>query len=195
MNIHLKTAAILLATLIIGMVCGALILGAFARDRLQPPPQMTRERFVERWVRMVRPDQEQMRSIREVIGEHEPGFRANYMRHRQEMQTLVDSLHRDLEPILTEEQQARIKQIRERREHMREFRRNGDHDPRRGRRGPGVRDRQGGGNGPGVRDRQGGGNGPGVRDRQGVGNGPGGRDREIRQESDRSIERGNGGDH
>ena len=91
MNIHLKTAAILLATLIIGMVCGALILGAFARDRLQPPPQMTRERFVERWVRMVGPDQEQMRRIREVVGEHEPGFRENYMRHRLEMQTLVDS--------------------------------------------------------------------------------------------------------
>ena len=137
MNIHLKTAAILLATLIIGMVCGALILGAFARDRLQPPPQMTRERFVERWVRMVRPDQEQMRRIREVVGEHEPGFRENYMRHRQEMQTLVDSLHRDLEPILTEEQRERIKRIKERRERIREFWREGDHESRRDRDKPG----------------------------------------------------------
>ena len=137
MNIHLKTAAILLATLIIGMVCGALILGAFARDRLQPPPQMTRERFVERWVRMVRPDQEQMRRIREVVGEHEPGFRENYMRHRQEMQTLVDSLHRDLEPILTEEQLQRIKEIRERRERVREFRREINRESRRDRDRPG----------------------------------------------------------
>ena len=103
MNIHLKTAAILLATLIIGMVCGALILGAFARDRLQPPPQVTRDRFVERWVRMVQPDPEQLQRIREVVGEHEPGFREYYMRHRQEIQVLVDSLHGDLEPILTED--------------------------------------------------------------------------------------------
>ena len=141
MNIHLKTAAILLATLIIGMVCGALILSAFARDRLQPPPQMTRERFVERWVRMVRPDQEQMRRIREVVGEHEPGFRENYMRHRREMQALVDSLHRDLEPILTEEQIERIERIREGRERIREFRREGGPDFRRPRNRPGERGR------------------------------------------------------
>lgn len=166
MNIHLKTAAILLATLIIGMICGALILGAFARDRLQPsPPQMTRERFVERWVRMVRPDQAQMRRIREVVGEHEPRFRENYMRHRQEMQTLVDSLHRDLEPILTESQFERIKRNRERRERMRELRREGNHAPRRGRNRPPGR------NGPGVRDR------------------------EVHREGDRSSERGSGGDH
>ena len=164
MNIHLKTAAILLATLIIGMVCGALILGAFARDRLQPPPpQMTRERFVERWVRMVRPNQEQIRRIREVVGDHEPGFRENYMRHRQEMQALVDSLHRDLEPILTEEQRERIKRIRERRESMREFRRRGDNESRRPRNRPGNR--------------------PGGRNRSSEGNGPGERQSDIRQDN------------
>ena len=145
MNIHLKTAAILLATLIIGMVCGALILGAFARDRLQPPPQVTRDRFVERWVRMVRPDQEQLQRIREVVGEHEPGFRENYMRHRQEMQALVDSLRRDLEPILTERQIERINSIRESRDRMREFRGH--------MRESGDRDRPGGRNGPGYRNR------------------------------------------
>ena len=174
MNIHLKTAAILLATLIIGMVCGALILGAFARDRLQPPPQVTRERFVERWVRMVRPDPAQLQRIREVVGEHEPGFRENYMRHRQEMQVLVDSLHRDLEPILTEEQLDRIKRIRERREHIREFRREDDRDPRRGRPGPPGRNRAGE-RGRGDRNDS---------DRS-----------ERRGSDDRAEERGNGGDH
>ena len=170
MNIHLKTAAILLATLIIGMVCGALILGAFARDRLQPPPQVTRERFVERWVRMVRPDQEQLQRIREVVGEHEPGFRENYMRHRQEMQALVDSLRRDLEPILTERQIERINSIRESRDRMREFR--GHMRESRGRmRESGDRDRPGGRNGPGYRNRA------------------------DRQDNDRSEERGSGEDH
>ena len=183
MNIHLKTAAILLATLIIGMVCGALILGAFARDRLQTPPQVTRERFVERWVRMVRPDQEQLQRIREVVGEHEPGFRENYMRHRQEMQVLVDSLHRDLEPILTETQLERIKQIRERRERIREFRRDGDRDPRRGRLGPGGRSDAGGRGGPGGRGDSGG--------RSGQGEG----DRADRQDGDRSEERRNRGEN
>lgn len=184
MNIHLKTAAILLATLIIGMICGALILGAFARDRLQPPPpQMTRERFVERWVRMVRPDQEQIRRIREVVGEHEPGFRENYVRHRQEMQALVDSLHRDLEPILTEEQRERIKQIRERRESMREFRRQGDHESRRPR------------NRPGGRNRPGEGNGPGEGNRASDGSGLGERRSDSQQDHGSSDERGRGGDH
>lgn len=175
MNIHLKTAAILLATLIIGMVCGALILGAFARDRLQPPPQVTRERFVERWVRMVRPDTAQMQRIREVVGEHEPGFREYYMRHRQEIQVLVDSLHRDLEPILTETQLERIKTIRERRERIREFRRDGDHDPRRGRLGPGGRSDAGGRGG--LEER----------------NGPEERNRESRRHNDGTQERGRNG--
>lgn len=169
MNIHLKTAAILLATLIIGMVCGALILGAFARDRLQPPPQMTRERFVERWIRMVRPDPAQMQRIREVVGEHEPGFREYYMRHRQEIQVLVDSLHRDLEPILTDTQLERIKRIREGRERIREFRRDGDHEFRR------PRNRPGGRSGPGER------------------NGTGERNRESRQHNDGTQERGSNG--
>ncbi|MXZ73695.1 MAG: hypothetical protein F4207_09955 [Gemmatimonadetes bacterium] len=174
MNIHLKTAAILLATLIIGMVCGALILGAFARDRLQPPPQVTRERFVERWVRMVRPDTEQMQRIREVVGEHEPGFREHYMRHRQEIQVLVDSLHRDLEPILTEEQLERIKRIREERERVLEFRRDGDREPRRGRPGPPGRNRAG---------------------ERGRGDRTDSNRTEGRGSDDRAEERGNGGDH
>lgn len=175
MNIHLKTAAILLATLIIGMVCGALILGAFARDRLQPPPQVTRERFVERWVRMVRPDPAQMQKIREAVGEHEPGFREIYMRHRQEMQVLVDSLHRDLEPILTETQLERIKRIREGRERIREFRRDGDHESRRDRpRRPPGRNRAG--------------EGP-------RGDRPDSDRTEGRESDDRSESRGNGADH
>jgi len=178
MNIHLKTAAILLATLIIGLVCGALILGAFARDRLQPPPQATRERFVERWVRLVQPDPEQLQRIREVVGEHEPGFREYYMRHRQEIQVLVDSLHGDLEPILTETQLERIKRIREGRERVREFRRDGDRAPRRGRLGPPGRNRSG--------ERSGG------RQR---GDRPDSIRSERRGSGDRAEERGNGGDH
>lgn len=189
MNIHLKTAAILLATLIIGMVCGALILGAFARDRLQPPPQVTRERFVERWVRMVRPDQEQLQRIREVVGEHEPGFREYYMRHRQEIQVLVDSLHRDLEPILTETQLERIKTIRERRERIREFRRDGDREPRRGRNGPAGR------GGPGGRSDAGGRGGPGGRGDSGGRSGQGEGERADRQDGDHSEERRNRGEN
>ncbi len=187
MSIHLKTAAILLATLIIGMVCGALILGAFARDRLQPPPQMTRERFVERWVRMVRPDQEQLQRIREVVGEHEPGFRAYYMRHRQEIQVLVDSLHSDLEPILTESQLERIKRIREGRERIREFRRDGDREPRRGRMGPGGR------GGPGGRSDSGGRGGPGGGDHDDRRNGDRSEVRERGEERGRGEEQGRGG--
>ena len=189
MNIHLKTAAILLATLIIGMVCGALILGAFARDRLQPPPQVTRERFVERWVRMVRPDTAQMQRIREVVGEHEPGFREYYMRHRQEIQVLVDSLHRDLEPILTETQLERIKTIRERRERIREFRRDGDRESR-----P-PRNRPNGRNGPGGRSDAGGRGGPGGRGDSGGRSGQGEGDRADRQDGDRSEERRNRGEN
>lgn len=141
MNIHLKTAAILLATLIIGMLCGALILGAFARDQLQPPPQMTRERFVELWLKIVIPDGDQRPRIREVVERHETRLRENYTRHRREMKALVDSLHRDLDPLLTESQRERVSRFRKRYERRREFRRDGDHEPRRERGRPGEGNR------------------------------------------------------
>lgn len=133
MNLHMKTATILLGTLVIGMVCGALIRGVFARDRMQPPPQMTRERFVERWVKMMRLDQEQIRKVREVVGAHEPRFRENYMRHRMEMEALVDSLHHDLKPLLTEKQRERVIKNRRRLERRRELRREKSQESRRGR--------------------------------------------------------------
>ena len=131
MNLQMKTASILLATLIIGMVCGALALSVFARHRLQQPPQITRERFVERWIKMVQPEEEQIRQIREVVGGHEPRFRENFMRHRQEMDALVDSLHQDLEPILTEKQRERVIRKRRRSERRRELRREGSQEYRR----------------------------------------------------------------
>ena len=131
MNLQMKTASILLATLIIGMVCGALALSVFARHRLQQTPQITRGRFVERWIKMVQPEEEQIHKIREVVGVHEPIFRENFMRHRQEMDALVDSLHQDLEPILTEKQRERVIRIRRRSERRRELRREGSQEYRR----------------------------------------------------------------
>ena len=72
---------------------------------------------------MVQPEEEQIHKIRELVGAHEPIFRENFMRHRQEMDVLVDSLHQDLEPILTEKQRERVIRIRRRSERRRELRR------------------------------------------------------------------------
>lgn len=103
MTIHVKTALILLGTLIIGMVCGGLIVGAVSRGRMQAPPFMP-DAFVDRWVGLLNPDAEQKQEIEGIVKRHAPRFRETFNRHRGEMKSLLDSLHQDLTPVLTEEQ-------------------------------------------------------------------------------------------
>lgn len=109
MSIHLKTALIVLSTLIVGIFCGALISGAIRQDRRErffgsPSP----ERFIGQMEQIIRPDAVQSEAVVRILDKYRPRFAETMSRHRSEMSALLDSLHQELEPLLTEEQKERL---------------------------------------------------------------------------------------
>jgi hypothetical protein len=109
MKMETKTVLIILITLIIGMIIGALITGAFARHRVQrfmtmgEPGHMVG--FLER---MIGPDESQREAVRAVLQKHTEQFLELHSQFEGEMLALRDSLKKDLDPILTDEQKVRL---------------------------------------------------------------------------------------
>jgi len=136
MTIKVKATLILLATLIIGGLIGGLIVGALARDRMQGMPPFGRDGFVDRWIGMLNPEAEQKHALEKIVERHAPRFRDTFTRHREEMQSLIDSLHQELDPVLTEAQREQLNRRRTRGQgRFMEGRRG--RGPARGRRGAG----------------------------------------------------------
>ena len=134
MTLHTKSALIVLATLIIGILCGGLVSGIIRRnqgDGFMGPPSP--ERFSGFLLnRIVQPDDTQRAEMQRILEKYGPQFEDTMSRHREEIRALIDSLEQEIDPLLTDEQRERL---RERRDHGRRF-----FDKRRlrgGRRGPG----------------------------------------------------------
>lgn len=115
MTVHAKTALVLLTTLVIGTVFGALISVTVFRERrplyfIGPP---TPERFMSYWTRIIKPEDEAQREqIERIIQDHTGRFAGMMARHRAEIAAMLDSLQQDLRPVLNEEQ---LKQLNRRR--------------------------------------------------------------------------------
>jgi hypothetical protein len=109
MRMGTKSILMILMTLIIGMVIGFLISGVIARHRMQrfitmrEPGRMVG--FIER---MIGPDESQREAVRAVLQKHSERFWKIHSRFESEMLALRDSLKKDLDPILTEEQKKRL---------------------------------------------------------------------------------------
>lgn len=104
-----KTILIILVTLIIGVIIGALVTGAFARHRVRRFMSMREpEHLVTRIERIIGPDESQREAVREILRRHSEQFLQIHSQFEGEMLALRDSLKKDLEPILTDEQKARL---------------------------------------------------------------------------------------
>jgi len=68
--------------------------------------------FVDRWVEILDPDAEQKQAVEQIIERHAPRFGETFARHRQEMQSLIGSLHQELDPVLTEAQREQLNRRR-----------------------------------------------------------------------------------
>lgn len=112
MTIQVKTTLILLGTLAIGIICGGLIIGAVSRSHMRAAMPFGGDVFVNRWVEILDPDAEQKQAVEQIIERHAPRFGETFARHRQEMQSLIDSLHQELDPILTEAQREQLNRRR-----------------------------------------------------------------------------------
>ncbi|MBT8401612.1 MAG: hypothetical protein KJO98_14135 [Rhodothermia bacterium] len=120
MSPRTKSILLLLATLIIGLLLGALINGYFVRQRLDRLGSlMTRDGYSSRLIEVVNPSNEEQReALRSVLDGASPKAIEIMRESRQAMRALNDSVKAELEDILTEEQMARLE------EHLR-FRRRG----------------------------------------------------------------------
>jgi len=111
MNIKVKIALIIIITLIIGVVMGAMLNRALVRYKIQKTFAVRQPgRFVYFMERIIQPEQEQRDQIRAILKKH--AGRTEEMRGRffSEMQAEKESLLKDLDPILTPKQMKRLKQ-------------------------------------------------------------------------------------
>lgn len=107
-----KTKAILrfAGVLALGMLLGALLLGAFTTHRVTRFRSVATEEGMIRAVeRIVRPeDQAQRAAIREIVRRHSDEARRIRATFRQDLRTLVHDVRDDLVPILRPDQVERV---------------------------------------------------------------------------------------
>jgi hypothetical protein len=110
MNTKMKVALIIIVTLVIGIVFGALLNRAFMRHRIQRAFADRNPRgmisFIER---NIRPTQDQREMIRAILDKHRKKTADLREKFMMDMQAEFESLEVELDPILTPEQKKRLK--------------------------------------------------------------------------------------
>lgn len=103
-----KSALLIVATLVIGMVLGSLVTGAIANRRLDSLAE-ARGRMSAFFVDAIEPEsEEQAEAIRKVLDGAAPRFKEIFESTRGEMKRLSDSVMAELDPILTDAQKERL---------------------------------------------------------------------------------------
>jgi len=124
-----KSVLILIATLVLGVLLGAVLTGWWVQSRVDRLRAVrTSDGFVERVVRRVEPVSTAQRdSITEITQYRARQLSDLRQSHRRDTRAILDSLCQDLQPVLTDEQAARLE---------RQMPRGRRDDRQRGRRGP-----------------------------------------------------------
>jgi len=110
MNIHLKSGIIIGVTLIIGIILGIQIDRMLVRSHFHK--QISRNRppddFIRVFEQIIQPTEQQRAELKKVMERHAPRLAAIDSLVRTNIAVATDSLKKDLEPILTEEQKKRL---------------------------------------------------------------------------------------
>jgi len=110
MKIETKTYVIIVLTLVIGMIIGALITGAVVHHRVRRFMNLGHpEHLAVRIEELIGPDESQREMVHKILMKHSERFLSVHSQFESEMLALRDSLKKDLDPILTEEQKKRLK--------------------------------------------------------------------------------------
>jgi hypothetical protein len=137
MSIKTKSALILAATLLLGMVLGGLVNARMVDSRVEQIGHLRTDRgFVRHFDTAIEPvDDEQEARIREILDRNAARMTDHMRRSRAEARAIMGSMREELSLILTDEQMA---QLQERRPRLREgYERRGPQGDRRGPRGRG----------------------------------------------------------
>ncbi len=113
MNIKFKTALIIIITLAFGIVIGAMINRAISQNRIKSIlAGRNPVHFVASYERIIRPDAEQTKLIREVLDKYGKHLSEIREKSRQELQSSFESMMEELDSILTPEQRKRLEKRR-----------------------------------------------------------------------------------
>jgi hypothetical protein len=110
MNLQIKPTLIIIGTLLLGIVLGVLISGTFAEQRFRRMHSMMRPHgFAEDLIQVIQPNDEQQRQeIMAVIETTDLRIQDLMGQSREEIRSTVDSMAAQLQPLLTDEQKARL---------------------------------------------------------------------------------------
>lgn len=109
MNVRVKTAILIVVTLVIGIFIGAIGHGTFLRAyRRGKMPPIKPEMIVNWTERRLELTEEQKPIVRPILEAHAKSFFEMNSRHRDEMKASMDSLIASLSDILTEEQLEKL---------------------------------------------------------------------------------------
>jgi hypothetical protein len=109
MKIETKTYVIIVLTLVIGIIIGSLITGAVVRHRVRRFMSLGHpEHLADRIERIIEPTSTQRDTVHQILLQHAQQFHEIHGRFESQLQALKDSLKKDLDPLLTEEQKKRL---------------------------------------------------------------------------------------
>lgn len=111
MNMKLKVTFIIIITLVLGIVVGALANRTFSQRRIRSIlSSRSPEFFVAFYERILEPDTEQSKMIREILDKYAKSISESRENFTSEMQSTFESMKAEIDPILTPEQKERLKE-------------------------------------------------------------------------------------
>jgi hypothetical protein len=115
MSVKWKSFFIIVAILVIGILIGVFLAGPFMRHHvgrrhIDRGPEM----FTQMMERVIQPTEEQREAVHAVLEEYSMRLEELHEDFRTEMVTTIDSLKADLDPLLTDEQKARLEERHDR---------------------------------------------------------------------------------
>ena len=112
MNIRIKTAFIIIATLIIGIIFGALLSRAYMHHRIRRVFTMVNpNRSMTFFEQAISPTPGQLEQIRKIIKKHTKNVAELQKNLRDGMDSSFESMRKELDSVLTPEQKKRLERL------------------------------------------------------------------------------------
>ncbi len=113
MNIKLKMTFIIVITLVLGIVIGAMVNRAISQNRIRDIlSRREPARFANHFENIIEPDAAQSKQIRNILSKHAKRISKIREKSREELQSSLKSMMEELDSILTPEQRKRLERRR-----------------------------------------------------------------------------------
>ena len=109
MKLHFKTTAIILITLFLGIILGALSVPYLATSRIRRLAGLRQPQgFIQFYEDMIQPTEVQRDTVHVILLAHFDKIVGMAQEHREKLVKLYENLYHDLKPVLTQEQIERL---------------------------------------------------------------------------------------